>query len=175
MFTRKGSIAFFVFAALLISSWLVSCSTTPPAGSAPIIIAPTPSNTSEVTTIPPTEESALTETETIIPTQSVSEVELQFPLSKTGKYFAGKLSVEYAHPWMENFTLDLRIFYPAERPDDFTGTVAWDAVPDNSSAPYPVLLCSTINANELAPHVVSHGFVIVSVEGQKSYDILGSK
>ncbi|MBA4385412.1 MAG: hypothetical protein C0410_11800 [Anaerolinea sp.] len=151
MFSSKGRITLFVFEALLISSWLASCST------------------------PLTEKPAPTETVSIIPTQSISEVESQFPLSKIGKYFAGKLSVEYAHPWMENSTLNLRIFYPAEKPVDFTGTVAWDAVPDKTSAPYPVLLCSTTVANELAPHLVSHGFVIVSVEGQKSYDTLGSE
>ncbi len=175
MFSSKGSITLFVFSALLISSLLVSCSTTIPTESVPIIIEPSPSSTTEVIIIPPTDKPAPTETATIIPTQSISEVELDFPLSKPGKYFPGKYSVEYAHPWLEGSTLSMRIFYPADRPSNFTGTVAWDAVPDRSSAPYPVLLCSTTIANELAPHLVSHGFVVVSVEGQNSYDILGSK
>ena len=175
MFSSKGRITLFAFSALLFCSLLASCSTPPPTESSPVTLEPTPSSLTQVITIPPTEKPLPTETATIIPTQSISEVELQFPLSKPGKYFAGKLSVEYPHPWMENSTLGLRIFYPADRPPDFTGIVAWDAVPDKSSAPYPVLLCSTTIANELAPHLVSHGFVIISVEEQNSYDTLGSK
>jgi predicted dienelactone hydrolase len=175
MFSTKGSSILYVFIALLFSSLLVSCSTPPPKESSPILLVPTPSSPPKIITIPPTEKPAPIQTATIIPTQSISEVELDFPLSKPGKYFSGKHSVEYAHPWMENSKLSLRIFYPAIKPADFTGTIAWDIKPDMSSAPYPVLLCSTTIANEFATHLVSHGFVVVSVEGQNSYDTLGSK
>jgi predicted dienelactone hydrolase len=175
MFSTKGSSILFVCITLLFSSLLVSCSTPPHTESSLIITEPTPSSPPKSITIPPTEKPAPTETATMIPTQSISEVEIDFPLSKPGIYFPGKLSVKYPHPWIKNSTLSLRIFYPAIKPADFTGTIAWDIKPDMSSAPYPVLFCSTTIANEFATHLVSHGFVVVSVEGQNSYDVLGSK
>jgi predicted dienelactone hydrolase len=175
MFSSKGNITQFVFETLLISSLLVSCSPPASSESSPIPFEPTPSSPPKTITIPPTEKPAPTETATIFPTQSISEVEVDFPLSKPGNFFPGKLSVKYPHPWMKNSMLSLRIFYPAIKPADFTGTTAWDIKPDMSSAPYPVLLCSTTIANEFAAHLVSHGFVVVSVKGQNSYDILGSK
>jgi predicted dienelactone hydrolase len=175
MFSIKGISSLFVFFALLFSTLLVSCSPQRPIDPSSIITEPTPSSPPKIITISPTEKPAPLETATIIPTQSISEVEADFPLSKPGKYFPGKLSVKYPHPWIKNSTLSLRIFYPAIKPADFTGTIAWDINPDTSSAPYPVLLCSTTIANEFATHLVSHGFVVVSVEGQNSYDTLGSK
>ena len=71
--------------------------------------------------------------------------------------------------------MNLTIWYPAVKPADYTGTAAKDAAPDMSQAPYPVLLGSTTNANGFATHIVSHGFVVTSIDGQDSYEKLGSK
>jgi hypothetical protein len=175
MSPNKGSKTLLAINALLLSLLLVSCSTLPPTQSSPVIIEPVPSKPHEIITFTPTKKPAPTETATIFPIHNNSEVEVDFPLSKPGNFFPGKLSVKYPHPWMENSKLSLRIFYPGIKSADFTGTIAWDINPDMSSAPYPVLLCSTTIANEFATVLVSHGFVIVSVEGQNSYDTLGSK
>lgn len=110
-----------------------------------------------------------------IPLPTASPIPEEMIYSKAGRYFAGKMAVKYPHPWLPGKELNLTIFYPAVRPPDYTGTVNWDVQPDSTGAPYTTLLCSTTMANEFAPSIVSHGFVVVSVDGQGPYEVMDSR
>ena len=132
-----------------------------------------PAITAPPTTVAVIPTTAPTSTPAPQPTPSPTPEEMIY--AKPGEYFAGKMAVKYPHPWLPDATLALTIFYPAVRPPDFTGTVKLDAQPELSGAPYTTLFCSTTMANEFAPLIVTHGFVVVSVSGQGPYDVMGSQ
>jgi len=61
--------------------------------------------------------------------------------------------------------VSITVWYPAVQPADSTSKdPSFEADPDNSSAPYPLILSDTKNAKLLAPYLVSHGFVWASVD-----------
>ncbi len=65
--------------------------------------------------------------------------------------------------------MGITIWYPAIKPDDFTGTSLIDAQPDLAGAPYAVILSSTKNASYFGSHLVTRGFVIISVNRIDTY------
>ncbi len=91
-----------------------------------------------------------------------------FTLAEPGPYFPGKRS--FTIPASESRTdrvIGITVWYPALKPVDYTGTQAQDAASDESGAPYPLLLTSTIFGNEFAAHLTSHGFVVAGVDAQE--------
>ena len=70
----------------------------------------------------------------------------------------------------------MTVWYPALPPADPTATAATvGASPDPSAAPYPAILSSTKVAGFVAPLLVSHGFVWVSVDGLDTYRYMNNE
>lgn len=90
------------------------------------------------------------------------------PLSESGPYFPGKRTYPFVDADRGNREVEIVVWYPAIRPDGYTGTVARDAAPDLSAAPYPLILSSAKSGYVFAPHLASHGFVVAGVSRQDS-------
>ena len=61
----------------------------------------------------------------------------------------------------------LTVWYPADLPKDAPpNDNNYDAPPDLSGAPYPVILSSSKVGSIFGPHLASHGFVYAGVNGQ---------
>lgn len=88
-----------------------------------------------------------------------------FSLAEPGPHFVGRRQYTFAYPGRESGTLGITVWYPALKPEGYTGTVANKADPDRAGAPYPLLLSSTTAGNEFAAHLVSYGFVAIGVDG----------
>ncbi len=88
------------------------------------------------------------------------------PLAQAGPYFPGKRQFTFPYAGRADGKLKITVWYPAQKPEGFTGTVAKDASPDRTSAPYPLLLSSTRIGNEFSAHMATYGFVAAGVDGQ---------
>jgi predicted dienelactone hydrolase len=84
------------------------------------------------------------------------------PLSQPGPYFVGRRTYTLES---QGKPLEITVWYPAVKPEGYTGTVAKEAAPDPGGAPYPLLLSSTMSGQEFSAHLVSHGFVTAGVNG----------
>ena len=94
------------------------------------------------------------------------------PLSEKGMYFPGRRTVAYVDTDRNGREVKVTVWYPVVRPEGYTGTVAQDAAPDLSGAPYPLIVSSTKVATILAPYLVSHGFTWASVNGLDTYALM---
>ncbi len=94
----------------------------------------------------------------------VTQAPVSFPLSESGPYFPGKRAYSFVDANRNDRKVDVIVWYPAIRPEGYTGTVARNAAPDLSAAPYPLILSSAKVGNLFAPHLVSHGFVVAGVD-----------
>jgi hypothetical protein len=94
-----------------------------------------------------------------------------YALAEPGPYHVGYLpGTTGTDATRKGRPVSVTVWYPAHLPPGFSGeTAAVNAEPDRSGAPYPVILSSTVSARRLAPLVVSHGFVWVSVDGIDTY------
>jgi predicted dienelactone hydrolase len=107
--------------------------------------------------------------ERVAPTVTPEPIPL--PLSAPGPYHVGRREVAAEDASRGNRQVSLTVWYPAPRPADTDGSrPTWDADPDRSGAPYPLLLSSTKMAGSLAPILVSHGFAWASVNGLDTYE-----
>ena len=91
------------------------------------------------------------------------------PLSEMGMYFPGRRTIAYVDTDRNGREVQVIVWYPAVRPEGYTGTVAQDAAPDLSGAPYPLIVSSTSTANDLATYLVSQGFTWASVNRLGTY------
>jgi len=112
-------------------------------------------------------------TATLIPSTptltAVVQADHRFPLSKTGPYFVGKTTHKFGEEIRPGLKASITVWYPAIKPEGYTGDFLEDAAPDLSVAPYPLLLSSTETANIFAPHLASHGFIAAGVNNQWTY------
>lgn len=70
----------------------------------------------------------------------------------------------------------LTIWYPAEKPSDYTGPSQMpDAKPNASQAPYPVIISSTKAGFFFAPDLVSNGFVYIGINAIDVYQQFGKE
>ena len=106
-------------------------------------------------TVPPATEEAVAAQVTLAPTS--------FPLSEIGPYFPGKRTFTFVDADRDSREVEIDVWYPAIRPDGFTGTVARDADPDLSGAPYPLIMTSGDSRSVFATHLASYGFAVVGV------------
>lgn len=90
-------------------------------------------------------------------------------LSDYGPNFIGKRKYSFEDSSRGDRQVDITVWYPAIKPEGFTGTSAVDAELDPAGAPYPVILSSTKVAGFFAPHLVTHGFAVVSVDKLDTY------
>jgi predicted dienelactone hydrolase len=121
-------------------------------------------------TQPPTELIPISNPATaIVPTPTVTPQAVNpFPLSQPGPYFVGKATHQFEGTIRAGLT-SITVWYPAIKPEDYTGDILEDAAPDLSAAPYPLILSSTDMATIFAPHLASHGFIAVGVNNQWTY------
>lgn len=92
------------------------------------------------------------------------------PLSEPGPYFAGKRNYSFKDSDREDREVAITVWYPAVRPPDVTSPTLKEAEPDFTGAPYPVVLSSTKVASQFGTHLVSHGFVVASVDGIDTWE-----
>jgi predicted dienelactone hydrolase len=93
------------------------------------------------------------------------------PLSDYGPFFIGKRYFDTEDTSRNNRQVRLSVWYPAIKPHDFDGTSLENAEPDQINAPYPLILSSAKVAGIFAPHLASHGFVIVGIRDIDTWEI----
>jgi predicted dienelactone hydrolase len=99
-----------------------------------------------------------------------------FPLGEPGTYHVSRRTLTTRDPGRGDRQVAITVWYPAVRPSDWKGErPSFDATPDRSGAPYPLILSSTTMAMELAPDVVSHGFAWASVNNINSWFTFGTE
>ena len=93
-----------------------------------------------------------------------------FPLSEPGEHqFSTMMNVSFYDNRRGDREISLYIWYPAVLPPDAEPSkYNSDADPDQSGAPYPVILTSAKLGNYIAPHLATHWFVVVGVDKQDS-------
>lgn len=93
------------------------------------------------------------------------------PLSAPGPFSVGiRRNIEYRDPSRDSRRVAITIWYPAgEHPGSSAGIATPDAVADPAGAPYPLVLSSSKSGFDFAPHLVSHGFVVVGINGIDTY------
>jgi len=93
-----------------------------------------------------------------------------FPLSKPGHFdFGTRQNYQFTDPARDNREVSLTIWYPAVLPEDAPPSdYNFNAAPDTSGAPYPLILSSAKVGSIFGPHLASHGFVVVGVTGLDS-------
>ena len=96
-----------------------------------------------------------------------------FPLTEPGLYYAGKLTLDFEDASRDNRPVGITVWYPALLPEGSSGTklqVGTNRDPDYSGAPYPLILSSAKMGEDVAPYVVTHGFVWAGVTRIDTYD-----
>jgi len=94
-----------------------------------------------------------------------------YRLSEAGTYdFGTKLEYAFVDTSRGERAVNITVWYPAElpagaAPSDYN----YDAQPDRSEAPYPLILSSAKVGSIFGPHMASHGFVVVGVKGLDYY------
>jgi len=91
------------------------------------------------------------------------------PLSELGPYFTGRRTFTAVDAARGGREVKIDVWYPALRPEGFSGTVAEDAPPDPSGAPYPLIISSSVVARIFAVHLISYGFTWASVRDINTY------
>ena len=109
-----------------------------------------------------------TETTQPEPPTTVTQVNpepIPFLFSKKGPYHVGTRKLSFKDANRDGRYVGITVWYPAVQPaDSTTKGPTFEADPDTSSAPYPLILSDTKNAKLFAPYLVSHGFVWASVD-----------
>jgi predicted dienelactone hydrolase len=97
-----------------------------------------------------------------------------YPLSEPGPYYVGKLRLDLEDASRENRPVGLRVWYPAVPPEGAPGpqrAAGDNRDPDRTGAPYPLIVSSAIMGADLAPYLVTHGFVWAGVTGIDTWDL----
>lgn len=94
-----------------------------------------------------------------------------FPLSEPGLYHVGiRRNLVFQDVSRADREVSITIWYPAEIPQDSPSTYPTsDAAADLAGAPYPLILSSYKVASIFGPHLASHGFVVVGINGLDYY------
>jgi predicted dienelactone hydrolase len=140
----------FIVFVVLFTSVLVSCATS--------------------TSIPPTATSPKATREAI--DSQPTRVPAPLPLSEPGPYYVGKLMLDFEDASRDNRPVGIRVWYPAVLPEGSTGSkllAGEKRDPDRSGAPYPLIVSSATMAADLAPYLVTHGFVWAGVTRIQTY------
>lgn len=80
-------------------------------------------------------------------------------LAAPGPYGVGERRYQVADPNRAGRTVTLTVWYPALTQ---SADPAWQAAPDETGAPYPVVLGSDNTGRFVGPHLASHGFVFAA-------------
>jgi predicted dienelactone hydrolase len=98
----------------------------------------------------------------------VTQEPVSFPLSEPGPYNVGKREYTIVDESRNNRQIQLTIWYPAlKKKDDANRLITFNAEPDLSGAPYPLILTDHDSGLYLfQSHLASHGFVMAIVDPQ---------
>ena len=92
------------------------------------------------------------------------------PLSEPGPYRVGVREFSAQDASRDGRKVGVRVWYPAIWPEDATRKrVLPKADPDRSGAPYPLIVSSAKMGSDLAPYLVTHGFVWAGVTRIDTY------
>jgi predicted dienelactone hydrolase len=94
-----------------------------------------------------------------------------YPLSKPGHYHIGiQRNFVFQDASRGGREVTITIWYPAAMSQDSSSThPTSDAVVNPTGAPYPLILTSLKGASIVGPHLASHGFFVVGINGLDSY------
>lgn len=93
------------------------------------------------------------------------------PLSDPGPYSIGKRGYRFEDGSRNNRQVSLSVWYPAINSQDFSGVAEINAEPDITGAPYALILSSAKVAGIFAPHLVTHGFVVVGIRDIDTWEV----
>ena len=98
-----------------------------------------------------------------------------FPLSEPGPYdFGTQPTNKFTDPDRGDRPVNITVWYPADLPANAPPSdYNFNAPPDRSGAPYPLILSSAKVGSIFGPHLASHGFVVAGIQGQDSADHWG--
>jgi predicted dienelactone hydrolase len=102
----------------------------------------------------------------------VTHEPVTLPLSEPGPYYIGKLTLEFQDARRNSRPVVIRVWYPAVLPEGSSKPyilAGENRKADLSGAPYPLIGSSSKMAADLAPYLVTHGFVWVAVTGINTY------
>jgi len=103
------------------------------------------------------------------PTPTFEPFSLQ--LSDFGPFFIGKRYYDFEDSSRNHRQVRLSVWYPAIKPPEYDDAFLVDGEPDHTDAPYPLILSSAKVAGIFAPHLVTHGFVIVGIRDIDTWDV----
>ncbi len=94
-----------------------------------------------------------------------------FPLSEPGAHdFGTRMDFTFTDASRADRKVSITVWYPAVHAKDTPASdYYYDAEPDRSGAPYPLVLSSAKVGSIFGPHLASHGFVVVGVKGLDYY------
>jgi predicted dienelactone hydrolase len=98
-----------------------------------------------------------------------------YPLSEPGPYYVGKLTLNFEDASRHDRPVGIRVWYPAVLPEGSTGPkllAGEKRDPDRSGAPYPLIVSSATMGADLAPYLVTHGFVWAGVTRIATYPVM---
>lgn len=95
-----------------------------------------------------------------------------WPLADPGPYIAGNTTIKYIDKSRGGREIGVTIWYPGlEQKDEFGRQISRDAPPDQSAAPYPLILVEPNSGESLfQKHMVTHGFVMAIIRFPTHYD-----
>lgn len=99
----------------------------------------------------------------------VTPTVIPLPFSAKGPYFTGRRTYSAFDAERGGREVTIDVWYPAVKPEGYTGTVVEDAPPDPSDGPYALIVSSSVMARIFAPHLISYGFTWASVRGIDTY------
>jgi len=100
----------------------------------------------------------------------VTQEPAPFPLSESGPYRVGVREFSSQDASRDGRGVGVRVWYPAVWPEGTTGKRVIPLTdPDRSGAPYPLIVSSAKMGSDLAPYVVTHGFVWAGVTRIDTY------
>ena len=97
-------------------------------------------------------------------------------LATEGEYqFGTIMNAKYSDANRGDKVVNTYIWYPAIVPEGAEPSrYNFDAEPDRTGAPYPVILMSAKVGGYFGPHLATHGFMVIGVDGQDSKNSWGT-
>ncbi len=108
-------------------------------------------------------------------TPAPTRTPIPLPLSEKGPYSTGRRTFTALDAERGGREVRIDVWYPAIKPEGYTGTVAEDAPADTSGGPYPLIVSSSVMARTFAPHLISYGFTWASVRGIDTYPAMNEQ
>jgi predicted dienelactone hydrolase len=104
------------------------------------------------------------------PEPTITQEPISYPLSEAGPYsFGTRQNYKFTDISRDGREISITVWYPAVLPDGAPSSdYNFDAAPDSSGAPYPLILSSSKVGSIFGSHLASHGFIVVGVNALDS-------